>query len=253
MEIEAHAPNESTLRRALAAGFGAIGQAQRLLNRHDRASEVSLLNRAAARAPIAVHDWTRTVLRAARKFSHASAGAFDITLEGGWSGVVIGRDGRVRFRRPLTLDLGGIAKGFAVDRAVEALRGAGACAGIVNAGGDLRVFGADPQSVQVRHPLDPGRRAGTILLRERALATSALYFAPALFDGRTGQPVTEEISVTVGAADCLTADALTKAALVLREAAQPLLARFGADAFLLQRQLPPRWLSRTHAPQLDQT
>jgi hypothetical protein len=129
---------------------------------------------------------------------------------------LINKDDHVRFRRPVTIDLGGIAKGFAVDRAVEALQKAGAISGIVNAGGDLRVFGEHAQEVQIRHPLYPGRTAGMVRLRDRALATSARYFAPALFDGRSRQPLPDEISVTVAARDCLTADALTKIALALR-------------------------------------
>ncbi len=141
------------------------------------------------------------VLRAAQKFAEESDGAFDITIgsSGSWRDVLIDESRRVRFRRPVTIDLGGIAKGFAVDRAVEALQKAGAKSGIVNAGGDLRVFGDDAQLVQIRHPLEPGRAAGTVLLRERALATSGRYFAPALFDGRTVSRSRDDVSVTVGA------------------------------------------------------
>ena len=75
----------------------------------------------------------------------------------------------------------------------------------------------------------------TVRLRDRALATSGRYFAAALFDGRSGQPLPDETSVTVAARDCLTADALTKIALALRGDAGELLARHGADAFLLER------------------
>ena len=158
--------------------------------------------------------------------------------------MAVDENGRVHFRRPVTIDLGGIAKGFAVDRAVDALKKAGAISGIVNAGGDLRVFGDDARAVQIRHPLDPGRTAGTVRLRNRALATSARYFAPALFDGRTRQALPDETSVTVAAPDCLTADALTKIALGSREETTVLLAQYEADAFLLEQNLPPRWLSR---------
>jgi thiamine biosynthesis lipoprotein len=246
VEIAVRAPNETILRRAIAVGFIAIAEVQGRMNRHDPLSEVSRLNREAAWRRVAVHRSTLAVLRAAGKFSEDSGGAFDITVgsKGNWRDVLINKDDHVRFRRPVTIDLGGIAKGFAVDRAVEALQKAGAISGIVNAGGDLRVFGEHAQEVQIRHPLYPGRTAGMVRLRDRALATSARYFAPALFDGRSRQPLPDEISVTVAARDCLTADALTKIALALRGDAKELLARHGADAFLLERNLPPRWLSR---------
>ncbi len=245
VEIGARAPNETSLRRAIAVGFVAVAQVHQLMSRHDSGSEVSRLNREAPRRAVPVHRWTYRVLRAAQRFAEESDGAFDVTLgtSGSWRDVELEESQRVRFRRPVQIDLGGIAKGFAVDRAVEALQKAGASSGIVNAGGDLRVFGEDAQLVQVRHPLAPGRAAGSIFLRERALATSGRYFAPALCDGRTGAPMLEDVSVTIGAADCLTADALTKIALVWREEARPLLERYGADAFLLERNLPPRWLS----------
>ncbi len=254
VELTVRAPNDTVLQRALGVGFIAILEVQRLMNRHDPLSEISLLQREAVRRNVRVHRWTRAVLAAAEEFSRASEGAFDITgrSDGSWRDIVL-EEGGVRFRRPLALDLGGIAKGFAVDRAVEAMRKAGAPAGTVNAGGDLRVFGEAAEMVQIRHPLAPGCAAGAVRLRERALATSARYFAPALFDGRSGRPLAGEVSVTVGAADCVTADALTKITLVLREEARSLLDRFGADAFLLERNLPPRWFNRHDASQLHST
>jgi len=63
---------------------------------------------------------------------------------------------RIRFRdRNVAIDLRGIAKGFAVDRALYALREHGLPQAMVNAGGDLAVFGAEPESVVIRHPLEP--------------------------------------------------------------------------------------------------
>ncbi len=246
VEIAARASGETALQRAVAVGFIAVAQVHGLMNRHDPLSEVSRLNREAARRKVRVHRWTQSVLRAAQRFAEDSKGAFDITLgaEASWRDIELDAQGRVRFHRPLTIDLGGIAKGFAVDQAVEMMKKAGALAGIVNAGGDLRIFGESTQAVQVRHPLHPGRAAATLLLRERALATSASYFAPVLVDGRTGKRIENNISITVGAPDCLTADALTKIGLSLREEAAELFARHKADAFLLERNFSPHWLVR---------
>lgn len=246
VEIGLSAPNESILRRAFAVGFIAIAEVQRLMNRHDPASEISRLNRAALQRKVSLHRWTLTVLRTAQSLASDSGGAFDATRgpESSWRDLLIDDAGAVRFRRPLKLDLGGIAKGFAVDRAVDAVRKAGAIAGIVNAGGDLRAFGDEPQSIHIRHPLDPGHSAGTVVLRERALATSAAYFAPALFDGRSGAPIGNGVSATVAAPDCLTADGLTKISLALETEAARILARHDAEAFLLRGNSSPCWLRR---------
>jgi thiamine biosynthesis lipoprotein len=253
VEIMARAANHETAQRALGVGFLVVAEVQRLMSRHDPASEVSRLNREARHRKVLMHRWTRFVLEAAERFAEESGGAFDITRgpDASWRDVVIDRRGWVHFRRDLTIDLGGIAKGFAVDCAVEVLRKAGAVGGLVNAGGDLRLFGDQAQPVQVRDPLAPGRPAAVVLLRDRALASSANYFTPALLDGRSGTAILDEVSVTVGAADCLTADALTKIALALREDARPILDHHRADAFLLEGNLPARWLARNHAPQFN--
>jgi FAD:protein FMN transferase len=169
---------------------------------------------------------------------------------GSWRDIILEAAGRVRFRRPLLIDFGGIAKGFAVDRAVEILKRKRVMAAIVNAGGDLRVFGSASQVVHLRRPAEPKRAAGGVRLRERAMATSGIYFARTnrrgcvnpILDARTGRAACDLISVTVGAANCVTADALTKVVFALREQAAPLLARYSADALLLEQGGRPSWM-----------
>ena len=145
------------------------------------------------------------------------------------------------FGAPVSNRSWGNRQGFAVDRAVAALKRNGAAAGLVNAGGDLRAFGSRSQLVHVRDPAHPTRVAGAVRLRAHALATSGIYFAPGknrgrcmspLLDGRTGRASRKLISVTVVAADCMTADALTKVVFVLHERAAPLLARNGAPSWI---------------------
>ena len=88
-------------------------------------------------------------------------------------------DQSVRFRHAnVRVDLGGIAKGFAVDRALEVLRGSGAASGLVNAGGDLAVFGEASQTVHIRHPRDPRRLICSVEVTDEALASSARRFRP---------------------------------------------------------------------------
>src|SRR5215470_2719581 len=137
--------------------FAAIEKVHRLMSFHDPASDVGRMNHDAWYEPVRIHPWTWRVLRCALEFSLKSDGVFDITIarrlmkwnylpqrakhfgsRGSWRDIVLDREYTVRFRRPVIVDLGGIAKGFAVDRAVEALKKRGVVTGIVNAGGDLR-------------------------------------------------------------------------------------------------------------------
>jgi thiamine biosynthesis lipoprotein len=239
---------------------------QRLMSFHDDASDVARLNREAAKRPVRVAPWTYEVLRAARSLHDATGGAFDVTVaprlqRWGYLPAAAGADEvedlpadqtaielrgrfRVRFRRPLRIDLGGIAKGFAVDRAIGALQAAGASAGIVNAGGDLRVFGGAPSPIHVRDPRQPGRALPLLALENAALATSATYFArrrwrrrwvSPLVDPRRGRAVLRAASVSVRADTCMEADALTKVVLLLGRQSAEILRERGATAFVLDR------------------
>ena len=140
----------------------------------------------------------------------------------------------VRIRRRLGITLDGIAKGYAVDRAVEALRTAGVTAGVVNAGGDLRVFGEQFEPVHVRHPASPGKLLHIGHVREAAVASSAAYFSASVVDPRTMKCVTPACGVTVIAADCVTADALTKPCLLEPDRASAIAARFDAQAMVMR-------------------
>ena len=245
VEIAAFGRSEIRLERAIDMAFTDVAKVHRLMSYYDSQSDVSHMNREAFPKSVIVHPWTWRVLAAAQQFARDSNGTFSITIApilagwrylprhdyradatATWRDIFLHKNCRVFFRRQLTVDLGGIAKGFAVDRAVEILRRNGVRAGIVNAGGDLRVFGSASQLVHLRHPAEPKRAAGAVRLRERAIAISAIYFArkknrryyvSPILDARTGQAARDLISVTVGAANCMTADALTKVVFALRE------------------------------------
>ncbi len=270
VEIGASGSDNAVLERGIEAAFAAIAQVHRLMSFHDLESDVSRINRRAFPKGVAVHPWTWHVLKSAQEFARESGGAFDITvapLLTKWNylprrgyrfnraassrDIFLKQNYTVFFRRRVVVDLGGIAKGFAVDRAIEALQRAGVRTAIVNAGGDLRVCGTTKFSIHLRHPRLPDRAAGVVLLRDRALATSATYFSgrkrgatllSALVDGIARRPCREEVSVSVAAKDCLTADALTKIVLSLREKATSILKCYQADAVMLERDLGPRIL-----------
>jgi len=269
VEVATSGTNAANLERGINAAFAAVEKVHRLMSFHDSDSEVSRMNRDAYQKAVRVHPWTWRVLKSAQEFSRNTDGIFDITMasqlvkwnyfprhgarfsRSSWREIILEATGRVRFRRPLLIDFGGIAKGFAVDRAVEVLKRNRVVAGIVNAGGDLRVFGSASQIVHLRHPAQPNRAAGAVRVRERGIATSGIYFARTInrgrcvspmLDGRTNRAACDLISVTVGAANCMTADALTKAVFALREQAAPLLARYSADALLLEQSGGPSWM-----------
>ncbi|MFZ0915541.1 MAG: FAD:protein FMN transferase [Candidatus Udaeobacter sp.] len=280
VEITARGDDEAKLHCAVDRAFDAIARVDRLMSFHLSTSDISRINREAFQRKVRVDPWTWRVLRAAQKLSHQSGGIFDITVarklmewkylprryrnvsEGNWRDVVLEKNCTVRFQQRVIVDLGGIAKGFAVDRAVEALKCAGVSSGVVNAGGDLRVFGLKSELVHLRRPAEPMRLAGAIKLRERALATSGIYFTrkrcgrsvvSSLLDGRACRSARKLVSVSVAASACMTADALTKVAFVLREKSAPFLAQYHADALLLERDGAPLWMFHSPCDTRDRT
>jgi len=267
VDITAEGAGEAELHRAIDRAFAAIDRVHHLMSFHCALSDVSRIKRNGFPTGAVVHPWTWQVLKAAQQFARDSDGVFDITVgsllseanhlprtgrrptcRATWRDIFFGKNCEVFCRRPVIIDLGGIAKGFAVDRAVKALRRAGVSSGVVNAGGDLRVFGSSSREVHLRSAISPAVLSEVLRLRNRAIATSATYFEPgALIDGRTRRSLKSSISVTVAAGDCMTADALTKIVFALREKAAPLLERYRADALILERDGSPGWTFHTHA------
>jgi thiamine biosynthesis lipoprotein len=256
VEVRAEACSAASFDAAADAAFAAIAEVQRLMSFHDEASDLRRIARASAGEPVRVHSHTATVLRRALRWARASGGAFDPgcaarAVAAGWlpaptDAVAPGalpferalslRGREVCLHAPLWLDLGGIAKGYAVDRAVAALRRAGLESGAVNAGGDLRVFGAQEEPVLVRSPFDPSRFWPVAGLRDAACATSASGEVASRDDAGPGAAETAAgapRSVTVFAPTACTADALTKIVWLRGRAAAGLLRRARARAFVV--------------------
>lgn len=154
---------------ALAAAFAAIEDVQIQMSFHDPDSDLSRINLYAWRRPVSVNPGVFRALCHARYISRKSGGLFDMSIGGrlvaarrlpdhgfrtldqeGWDALELLPRLRVRLKRPVILTLDGIAKGYAVDCAVQALITHGVTRGLVNAGGDLRLFGAVPLPVAVR-------------------------------------------------------------------------------------------------------
>jgi thiamine biosynthesis lipoprotein len=251
---------------AIAAAFAVVERVQQLMSYHDPRSELSRLNREAWLRPVRVSEETWQVLNAAQQLSAASGGLFDITVapvleragflpphadslpataRGCWRDIALLPDQQVRFTRRLRIDLGGIAKGYAVDQAIEALRAAGVTTGHVNAGGDLRVLGLATHTLHLRHPEQP-----TVLLPlqtgHAAAATSAGYFQHRPWAGRECSAIVHpgtrllceaRRSVTVLADQCMVADALTKVVMADPERGSALLEQHRARALILEPDL----------------
>jgi FAD:protein FMN transferase len=267
VDITAQGAREAHLHRAIDRAFAAVERVHRLMSFHDPQSDVSRINANGFPKGVTVHPWTWQVLKAAQEFARESGGVFDIAVgslltesnhlprtgqwlnrRATWRDIFLPKNCEVFCRRPVIVDLGGIAKGFAVDRAVEALRRSGVSSGIVNAGGDLRAFGSASRKVHLRSPTSPSVLPGMVRLSNRAIATSATYFEPGvLINGQTGRAMSDLVSVTVAARDCLTSDALTKIVFALREKAATLLKHYRADALILERDGSAAWTFRSHA------
>ena len=169
--IEALADTRDTTELAIAAAFDAIAQVERLMHPSRSGSDLAAMRDSPLGVPSAVHRWTWAVLELCTRLNRLSQGTFDPCLPGSpgrLADLELLRSHGIIQRRRLRLDLGGIAKGFAVDRAIDELRSAGCRSGLVNAGGDLAVFGEVAHDVWCRHR---GRTA-VIELRNAALAFS---------------------------------------------------------------------------------
>ncbi len=243
------ADDRAHLQTAAAAAFAAVAHVGRVMSAHCMRSDLARLARieAGCSALIPLDPHTVRVLRAAQHWQRLSTGAFDpqaaarplaaAGLRPALTSVAAdacGRLAQLRFAGvdqvladgPLALDLGGIAKGYAVDLAVETLQRLGVASGLVNAGGDMRAFGPRRWPIAVtsrgaaRAPID-----GPQTLCHAALATSEAgwsgseLIATARLGSRwraqRGHARYDDTSrwCTVQAPDCIRADALTKWAL----------------------------------------
>ena len=216
---------------AINAAFEAIEKVQALMSFHDSNSDLSKLNQADGKE-VTLHPHSMRVLRLARTMTFASGSLFNCTVggalvrlgvlpnhgAGSWLDYGKAEDielhgNKARLRRAVHVTLDGIAKGYAVDCAILAMKRHGVLAGWVNAGGDLRVFGDITMPVQ-RRELD-GMYSALGGLRDAAIATTSVRASPdASFPAWV---VADSLSPEVGtwsvmARHAWRADALTKVA-----------------------------------------
>lgn len=229
------------------------------------ASEMSRFNAAPAGTPVELSDAVVDMLARARELYSDTNGAFDVTAaplveiwrraaergrrpsphelnvarsSSSWGDfeLLTAPASGIRKRKTALLDVDGIAKGYAIDLAIEALLKAGATGGMVEVGGDLRVVGTPPGGsvwrIDIRSPF-ANESLGVIEVGSGAVCTSGGYARPVDIDGetfshiidpRSGTPVDGAVSVTVVADDATTADAWATALSVLGTSASDLIA-----------------------------
>jgi thiamine biosynthesis lipoprotein len=216
--IEARAPSASGALAALEAAYAQIRRIEHCMHPEREGSDLRRLRLAPAGTPVAIDPATWAVLDFAQQLFGLSGGVFDPCLPHSAGQLCElelsphASDPWARAHQPLDIDCGGIAKGYAVDCALEALRAAGCTAGLVNAGGDLRVYGPQPQTLLLRCA------DGSYLpceLQEAALAVSDLdaTHRPAEHRGyyvREGGATATRRYAAVRARQAMVADALTK-------------------------------------------
>jgi thiamine biosynthesis lipoprotein len=232
LAIEARAPSRQRALAGLEAAYAVVGMLEKRLHPHRPGSELAPISAAPLDVPQRVQQDIWELLALAKRIHELSDGVFDPCLPqrpGTLAEIELRTDGAVICHAPVALDLGGIAKGYAVDQAVAALRAQGCTAGLVNAGGDLRVFGA-VQEVLVRGA-DGECRA--LELADMALAVSDwdAQRQPPEHQGyylRGSGTAAGVRHAAVLAADTATADALTKCVLLSPPAlAQAVLSALG--------------------------
>ncbi|MDP2972856.1 MAG: FAD:protein FMN transferase, partial [Deltaproteobacteria bacterium] len=247
--------DEEAAKKATLQAFQEIKRIEQLMSPWIGTSDVSRLNRSAGKEWVKVSPETLEVIKKSQEISRLSEGGFDITIapltqlwrkarERGvpppseevkkifslvnFGNLLIRPDRKVFLKKKgMAIDLGGIAKGYAVDRAFEILMSLGYKNLIVNAGGDLRTGGLknnEPWSIGIQNPRSAEKVMATISVSDSAIATSGDYEKFFFHKGKryhhilnpkTGFPADGCQSVTILSKDGMTADGLATAVFVL--------------------------------------
>jgi len=258
VSISVFSDDEEGALRAIANALDEITRVELLMTTWRDDSEISRLNASAGKAPVAVSTETFDVLQMAKQAALWSDGAFDVTfyaLRGlwkfdedlekvlpdlaevkrrlpliDWRRLKLDKKRRTAFleRAGMSVNLGGIAKGYAVDRMADILRRAGYSDALVQAGGDLLCAGTKggrPWSAGIRDPRGGAKDVFAVLrLEDHAFSTAGDYERSFMLDGkryhhildpRTGAPSMTSRSVTVYAKTALLADSLDDAIFIL--------------------------------------
>ena len=255
IEIILMGDDEGSADKAVLQAFQEMKRIETLMSSWIDSSDVTRINRSAGKEWVKVSPETMEVIKKAKEISELSEGAFDITVAPlvdlwrkarekktppsmedvkgkldlvNFKNIGIDPKGRVFLKKEgMAIDLGGIAKGHAVDKAFNVLRSLGYNNLIVNAGGDLRAGGTknnQPWSIGIQNPREPQKILTRIPLSDVAVATSGDYQKFFIYQGKQyhhilnpkdGFPTEGCQSVTIVTKNCITADGLATAIFVL--------------------------------------
>jgi FAD:protein FMN transferase len=207
VSITAVAPTDATAQAAITVGFSEIKRLEQLLSTWIPNSELSLVNKAAGLQPVVVSRETMELVSRSLEIARLTEGGFNIAVGPAveawsvmerqhipsapelealrllvdWSTIELHPEARsIYLPRPgMRIDVGGIGKGYAADRAVEVLKKAGAIGGVVALAGDIKAFGNLPGirgfPVGIRHPREEGIMVAIIDLQDEAISTAGDY------------------------------------------------------------------------------
>jgi len=247
VEIKVLSANETQAEKAIEAAFTEISHVDNIASIFKNESEVSRLNRQGFSSDPELFE----IIDRALYVSKLTGGAFDITVIPliklwaiktdkprvpaeeeinrtlkmiGYQRIKLDYKIKKVYLNKVEVDLGGIAKGFAVDKAIMVLKRYGVQKGLVNAGGDIRFIGDKTWSIGLAHPRLKDKLVKEIKLKNKAIVTSGdyeRYFIQRdkryhhIINPATGYPATECASVTIISDDAATADALATGVFVL--------------------------------------
>jgi FAD:protein FMN transferase len=242
ISISGNGGSARALQKEAAKAFQLIRSVQHMTAFHEPESDVFRLNQCAHIAPLRVHPWTWQVLEQSLRLCEETAGAFDITVApqvikpgaslrhrpfttlveaGAWRHVELLPDCQVRFHEQLQLDLSGIAKHFAVDKAIDFLETRGVSSAAITADGDRRVLGL------IEETADPAARQHPAIMLRPAVVTAPAHIARTrlgftrvspVIHPRTAKPLRHNQSLSVFSRTCVEAEALAKAVLLAPQA-----------------------------------
>jgi thiamine biosynthesis lipoprotein len=271
-------PNSELAQKAVSSAWQEIERLQKVFDFHDQQSELSSLNATAGSAAFPLSKDMFTVIERALWAGGITDGMFDITI-----GPIVKLYGFYRnsekripsdeeikntlkvvdyhlvqistenqsvrlLKNGVALDLGGLAKGYAVDKAAAVLMSHGIKSGLVNIGGNIYAFGPHEWPIGIQAPRDNKKVLKVIKLKDQGVATSGdyeRYFIKNhqrvhhIFDPRTGRSATANIGVTVIARDAFTADIFSTSLFVLDEKRAKVLADSQGVEVFIARPLRP--------------
>jgi thiamine biosynthesis lipoprotein len=252
--VELQAADAAKGSAAIDAVMAEMRRIDELMSHYKPDSELSQINLHAAEAPVHVDRELFDLLKLSLHFSEITDGAFDITYAGvgrlydyrrhirpseaeiraalptvNWRNLILDPDKlTVKFAMPgMRIDVGGIGKGYAVDRCIAILQSLGITHALVTAGGDSRIIGdrnGRPWIVGIRHPDDPNKIVTRLPLVDTAMSTSGDYYRffdengvryHHIIDPHTGHSASRVRSATILGPTATETDGLSKTAFVL--------------------------------------